>query len=185
MNAVMQASRFSLIVALGVLTGCVTPPGDYRPPEGVAVLISRPMRLLAKFSTPFVWLLSATSNGVMKALRIEPGEGSHVSEEEVRYLLREGTEAGLFEPAEQAIVDRANSALAEIDQQRQVLYKASSEQEQRCLNKFISAPCLEDLRQSHAAASRDLDLAAEALKEQSREAQAKARARARGVQRAP
>jgi putative hemolysin len=75
-------------------------------PEGVAVLISRPMRLLAKVSTPFVWLLSATSNGVMKALRIEPGEGSQVSEEEVRYLLREGTEAGLFEPAEQAIIER-------------------------------------------------------------------------------
>ena len=75
-------------------------------PEGVAVLISRPMRLLAKISTPFVWLLSATSNGVMKALRIEPGEGSQVSEEEVRFLLREGTEAGLFEPAEQAIIER-------------------------------------------------------------------------------
>ena len=86
---------------------------------------------------------------------------------------------------EQAVVDRANKALADIEQQRKVLYQASSQTEQGCLKKFISAPCLEDLRQSHAAASRDLDLAAEGLKEQIREAQASARARARGVQRAP
>ena len=86
---------------------------------------------------------------------------------------------------EQAVVDRANKALAEIEQQRKALYQASSQKEQGCLKKFISAPCLEDLRQAHAAASRDLDLAAEGLKEQIREAQASARARARGVQRAP
>jgi hypothetical protein len=94
------------------------------------------------------------------------------------------THAATLNDAEQAMVNRANAALAEIQKQRTVLYQASSQQEQVCLKKFISAPCLEDLRQSHAAASRDLDLAAEKLKEQIREAQASARARARGVQRA-
>ena len=93
--------------------------------------------------------------------------------------------AAVLNDNEQAVVDRANKALAEIEQQRKVLYQVSSQQEQVCLKQFISAPCLEDLRQSHAAASRDLDLAAEGLKEQIREAQASARARARGVQRAP
>ncbi|MFZ9764293.1 MAG: hypothetical protein ACO3B9_02915 [Burkholderiaceae bacterium] len=93
--------------------------------------------------------------------------------------------AAVLNDNEQAVVDRANKALAEIEQQRNVLYQVSSQQEQVCLKQFISAPCLEDLRQSHAAASRDLDLAAEGLKEQIREAQASARARARGVQRAP
>lgn len=94
-------------------------------------------------------------------------------------------QAAVLNDSEQAIVDRANQALAEIEKQRKALYQASSQQEQVCLRKFISAPCLEELRQSHAAASRDLDLAAEGLKEQIREAQASARARARGVQRAP
>lgn len=94
-------------------------------------------------------------------------------------------QAAVLNDSEQAIVDRANQALAEIEKQRKALYQASSRQEQVCLKKFISAPCLEELRQSHAAASRDLDLAAEGLKEQIREAQASARARARGVQRAP
>ncbi|MEY4725287.1 MAG: hypothetical protein RL043_1436 [Pseudomonadota bacterium] len=94
-------------------------------------------------------------------------------------------QAAVLNDSEQAVVDRANLALTEIEKQRKVLYQASSQQEQVCLKKFISAPCLEDLRQSHAAASRDLDLAAEGLKEQIREAQASARARARGVQRAP
>jgi hypothetical protein len=94
-------------------------------------------------------------------------------------------QAAVLNDSEQAIVDRANQALAEIEKQRKALYQASSQQEQVCLKKFISAPCLEELRQSHAAASRDLDLATEGLKEQIREAQASARARARGVQRAP
>ncbi len=94
-------------------------------------------------------------------------------------------QAAVLNGSEQAIVDRANLALAEIETQRKALYQASSQQEQVCLKKFISAPCLEELRQSHAAASRELDLAAEGLKEQIREAQASARARARGVQRAP
>ncbi|MGA0037922.1 MAG: hypothetical protein ACO3HD_06385 [Burkholderiaceae bacterium] len=95
------------------------------------------------------------------------------------------TRGAVLNDNEQAVVDRANKALAEIEQQRKALYQASSQQEQVCLKQFISAPCLEDLRQSHAAASRDLDLASEGLKEQIREAQASARARARGVQRAP
>jgi ABC-type transporter MlaC component len=93
--------------------------------------------------------------------------------------------AATLNDAEQAVVDRANQALADIEQQRKALYQVSSQKEQGCLKQFISAPCLEDLRQAHAAASRDLDLAAEGLKEQIREAQASARARARGVQRAP
>lgn len=87
--------------------------------------------------------------------------------------------------SEQAIVDRANQGLSQIEKERAALRQASSRREQACLQKFLSADCLEDLRQSHAAASRDLDLAAESLREQIREAQARARARARGVQRAP
>lgn len=100
-------------------------------------------------------------------------------------LWAQSAAAAALNDNEQAVVDRANQALAEIEKQRKALYQASSQQEQVCLRKFISAPCLEELRQSHAAASRDLDLAAEGLKEQIREAQASARARARGVQRAP
>ena len=100
-------------------------------------------------------------------------------------LWAQSAPAAALNDAEQAVVDRANQALADIEQQRKALYQASSQTEQGCLKQFISAPCLEDLRQAHAAASRDLDLAAEGLKEQIREAQASARARARGVQRAP
>ena len=34
----MQGSRLFLAMALAVLTGCVTPPGQYRPPANAAVL---------------------------------------------------------------------------------------------------------------------------------------------------
>jgi putative hemolysin len=74
--------------------------------EGVASAMARPMALIARIATPFVWLLSASSNAVMTALRIPAGQDSTVSDEEVRLLVQEGREAGHFDQSEQEIIER-------------------------------------------------------------------------------
>ncbi len=74
--------------------------------EGVASVMSRPMALVARVATPFVWLLSASSNGVMRALRIPANQEPLVSDDEVRHLVREGRESGHFEQSEQEIIER-------------------------------------------------------------------------------
>jgi len=75
-------------------------------PEAVASRIARPMATLSLVSRPFVWLLMVASSGVMRLLRIRPGDDTLVSEEEVKIILREGTEAGLFDEAERDIIER-------------------------------------------------------------------------------
>ena len=86
--------------------------------------------------------------------------------------------AGL-DAAERQVIDRAEQAILALEKDRQALLAEAHLKEQACLRRFASAGCLEDLRQSVTAASRDLDLAAETLREGMRRTQANARQRAR------
>jgi putative hemolysin len=75
-------------------------------PEVIARYMALPMTLLARVGGPVVRLLSASTHGVLWLVGIR-GEPQHaVSEEEVRSLLREGTEAGVFLQAETQMVER-------------------------------------------------------------------------------
>lgn len=99
-------------VVLGI-TFCSVVLGELVPkriglqfPEAIARRIARPMTLLARLGGPVVRLLSATTNGALWLVGIR-GEPRHaVSEEEVRSLLREGAEAGVFLQAETQMVER-------------------------------------------------------------------------------
>lgn len=74
-------------------------------PERVASAIARPMRLLSVLATPIVHLLSASTNLLLRALRVRPPSGPAVTEEEVRIMIEEGTAAGVFAAAEQDMVE--------------------------------------------------------------------------------
>ncbi|MDO8277605.1 MAG: hemolysin family protein [Burkholderiaceae bacterium] len=73
-------------------------------PEAVARLVSRPMRWLATAAGPFVRLLSATTLGVLRLLRIDSNASRHVTEEEITASLAEGVDAGLIEEHEHQMV---------------------------------------------------------------------------------
>ena len=75
-------------------------------PERVASSVADPMRMLAMFAAPVVHLLSASTDMVMRLLGIMPSNEPMVTEEEIRVLLQQGTEAGTFEEAEQDMVER-------------------------------------------------------------------------------
>ena len=75
-----------------------------RNPEGIAVMIARPMRLLAKAAHPLVWFLSFTTESVLKLLGSRPVSTPPVTEEEIKVMLEQGTEAGVFEQEEQQLV---------------------------------------------------------------------------------
>ncbi|MFB9887984.1 hemolysin family protein [Balneatrix alpica] len=72
-------------------------------PELVARLVARPMKLLAWLTHPFVWLLSASTHAVMKLLG-NPKQTSTVTEEEIRAVLDEGSEAGVIEQNQHLIL---------------------------------------------------------------------------------
>jgi putative hemolysin len=75
-------------------------------PEKIASLVSIPMNLLARFSSPITTILSWSTETVMKVLGIKPSEEPEVTEEEIKVLIEQGTEAGMFEESEQDMLER-------------------------------------------------------------------------------
>jgi putative hemolysin len=75
-------------------------------PERIASEIAIPMQMLARFVSPIVYLLSASTDLVMRLMGIRPSTEPQVTEEEIRVLIEQGTEAGTFEEAEQDMVER-------------------------------------------------------------------------------
>lgn len=73
-------------------------------PETVARLVSRPMMWVASIAKPFVRLLSLSTQGVLKLLRIDNTAGRAVTEEEIAASLEEGVDAGLIEEHEHQMV---------------------------------------------------------------------------------
>lgn len=72
--------------------------------EGIAGLVARPMQLLALLTRPFVSLLSMSTHAVIRLLGIRQNNGSGVTEEEIHAMLAEGSEAGIIEHSEHAMV---------------------------------------------------------------------------------
>ena len=75
-------------------------------PEEMLVRYHSVLRTAARISRPFIAFLSASANGVLLILGINPHVEDAVTEDEVKDLIEQGTEDGTFEKSEQAMVDR-------------------------------------------------------------------------------
>jgi putative hemolysin len=73
-------------------------------PEAVARWMARPMAWLARAAGPFVKLLSATTQGVLRLLRIDTTQTRGMTEEEIEHSLEEGVDAGVIERHERQMV---------------------------------------------------------------------------------
>ena len=73
-------------------------------PEAVARLVARPMMGVASAAKPFVKLLSVSTQGVLKLLRVNTSASRAVTEEEITASLEEGVDAGLIEEHEHQMV---------------------------------------------------------------------------------
>src|SRR5215212_3108113 len=76
-------------------------------PEGVAARVAGPMRLISRITAPAVWFLSASTEAVLRLLRVRSAPESPVSEQEVEILMEEGARVGVFEEEERDLVRRA------------------------------------------------------------------------------
>jgi putative hemolysin len=75
-------------------------------PERIAAALARLMRGMARFLTPMEWLLSTTTDLILRILPLH-GEPVPVTDEEIGFMLREGVAAGHIPLAETAIVEMA------------------------------------------------------------------------------
>ena len=73
--------------------------------EQIALGLSGILTLVAKIFAPLVWLLTASTNGVLRLLRVNPEEEEEiVTEEEIRMMVDAGGEKGSIDSTEQELI---------------------------------------------------------------------------------
>lgn len=110
---------FALVVGLityfSIIIGELIPKSlALNAPEKIAVLVSRPMKILSRFAAPIVWLLTAPTGFVLRVLRIKASVEPPITDEEIKGLINVGTQAGVFEETEQDILE----SVIHLDDQR-------------------------------------------------------------------
>jgi putative hemolysin len=76
-------------------------------PETMATLIAPPLRFLSALMAPFVKVLSLTTEAIVRLIGIRHGKDETPTEEDIAGMIKEGTDAGVFEKTEYDIVSRA------------------------------------------------------------------------------
>lgn len=74
-------------------------------PERIAQAAAGPMLFISKVFSPFVRLMSAATNFVLRLIGVNPSNEPPITEEELQLLIDQGTQAGVFEEAEQDMVE--------------------------------------------------------------------------------
>ncbi|MBD2244333.1 hemolysin family protein [Nostoc sp. FACHB-888] len=96
-----------LITYLSLIVGELVPKRlALNNPERIASIVAIPMQALSAIASPMVYLLSASTDLILRLLGITASTEPQVTEEEIKILIEQGTEAGTFEEAEQDMVER-------------------------------------------------------------------------------
>jgi putative hemolysin len=74
-------------------------------PERLASRVAGTMTYFAAFGSPVVWLLRRSTEFVLRLIGAKSIDDPRVTEEEVKTLIAEGTEAGVFEQAEREMIE--------------------------------------------------------------------------------
>jgi putative hemolysin len=75
-------------------------------PEQIACRFAPAMRALSRLSSPVVHLLSASTDALLRFLNVEVSTGPEITEEEIKALIRQGADSGVFEESEHDMVQR-------------------------------------------------------------------------------
>jgi putative hemolysin len=106
-HAIALAAVVLGITYLSLIVGELVPKRiGMQHPERIAARVAGPMATLARLASPAVWVLSASTNVVLRVLRLPRPQEPPVTEAEIKVLLEQGAEAGVFEPGESEMVTR-------------------------------------------------------------------------------
>ncbi len=106
-TAIASTLAILLITYLTLIVGELVPKRlALNNPERIAITVALPMQMFAVVASPVVYLLSASTELVVRVLGIKPSTEPQVTEEEIKVLIEQGTEAGTFEEVEQDMVER-------------------------------------------------------------------------------
>jgi len=116
-GAISWLAPYSAAIALALVVLCITylslVIGELVPkrialnnPERIAMFMVTPMRVLSTIASPFIHLLSISTEGILRLIGLRPSTEPPITEEEINVLLEEGTQIGTFEAAEQDMIER-------------------------------------------------------------------------------
>ncbi len=74
-------------------------------PERVAVTVAQPMRFLSRLAAPVVKILSLSTDLGLRLLGASASKEPPVTEEEIKVLMEQGRRVGIFEAAEQDMIE--------------------------------------------------------------------------------
>jgi putative hemolysin len=107
------AESIGVVIVVVVLTFFSLVLGELLPkriglnhPESIAKAVALPMKIVSQITAPFIWLLTISTDGLLKILNIKPTADGKVTEEEIKAIIKEGTEGGEVQEIEQDIVER-------------------------------------------------------------------------------
>jgi putative hemolysin len=75
-------------------------------PERIAAFLARPLKFLSRIAAPVVFVLDGSSRILLRLLGTRPSTEPPITDEELKHLLVQGTESGVFAEGEQAIMTR-------------------------------------------------------------------------------
>lgn len=146
------------ITALSVVVGELVPKRiALLQPERIAATVAQPVQILVLIARPLVWLLETSTALLLKLLRIPEKKSGSVTEEEVKYAIAEGTEAGVIDEVEERMIHGvlalADSSVASIMVPRPDVYWIDLADEMKIIEREIA-----DCPYSRIVVARDGDL---------------------------
>ncbi|MCA0349813.1 MAG: hemolysin family protein [Flavobacterium sp.] len=75
-------------------------------PEKIAKGVAVPMKVISLVTKPFIWMLTKSTEFILDVFKIKPSADGKVTEEEIKAIIKEGTEGGEVQEIEQDIVER-------------------------------------------------------------------------------
>ena len=111
LDAYSEALSFALVVSaityLSLVIGELVPKRiALANPEQLACQAAPSMRWLSRISAPVVHLLSRSTDALLRLMGVSTETGPDVSEDEIKAMIRQGAETGVFEEAEHDMMQR-------------------------------------------------------------------------------
>ncbi|WP_047983750.1 hemolysin family protein [Ornithinibacillus californiensis] len=107
------SSQISLFIVIAITTYLSLIIGELVPkrigmnnPEKVALSVAKPMYYFSKVGKPLIWVLSKSTEFVLKIFGIKQNNDPDVTEEEITQLIEQGVYSGVVEENEREMVEK-------------------------------------------------------------------------------
>ncbi|GAB3973458.1 hemolysin family protein [Spirosoma terrae] len=108
-HSIAVVAMLFVITYLSLVLGELVPKQiGLRYPETIAKLVVTPMSWLSRLTSPFIWLLTVSSDALIKLLGISSAQ-EQVTEDEIKSVVREGASGGAIDAIEEDIVQNVFS----------------------------------------------------------------------------